>query len=479
MSTNVNLDSLLKSELLYTVDKIERTSSLSKGEIVDKTKMHFHDFIEVTEGIALWHRLRKAEFQRITAYWSDEKIVNLLKSLLKGRIIPGVILWLNESTGCIFVLDGAHRLSVIRAWFLDDWGDKSNTDLEESEQKASKRIRNLVAKEIGSYQLIKQLAEEYADCIDRNEDPSSVMGEANAELGRLGFTLNTKVNIPIQWVKGDYNAAEESFITINTGGAVLLEEEAHFLVNRRSPICRVISGIIDKGVNKGYWLGEEEKCIKHAKELNEILLKENKLSDNSSAFASLNKRNRYDKNQFLLNTIAAIKYGKISKENTEELLKEKSNEIDNEVIVKDTLEILELLTTRFNELQGKKSQSLGLLPTIYFFDSDGNFKETFFSLFLCWFYRGDMEIINLRRKLFTLYRNEFEQVWINFREYFSIIMSRKGVGPRRIHTADVDILEEIFICVVESSIGNKDLEEVIRQEFIDKDSNAKKKMESK
>ncbi|HCD8760911.1 TPA: DUF262 domain-containing protein, partial [Escherichia coli] len=64
--------------------------------------------------------LRKPDFQRETNHWTPEQVVSLLKSFVTGDLIPSVILW---KSSFVFVIDGGHRLSVLRAWKENDYGD--------------------------------------------------------------------------------------------------------------------------------------------------------------------------------------------------------------------------------------------------------------------------------------------------------------------------------------------------------------------
>jgi Protein of unknown function DUF262 len=59
--------------------------------------------------------IRKPDFQRETNAWTSEDCIEFLDSVVYGRIIPSLILWLNQESNFTYVLDGAHRLSVIRA----------------------------------------------------------------------------------------------------------------------------------------------------------------------------------------------------------------------------------------------------------------------------------------------------------------------------------------------------------------------------
>ncbi len=65
--------------------------------------------------------IRKPDFQRETNHWSAKQISDLIKSFLDDELVPSLILW--DSTTFIFVIDGGHRLSALRAWIADDYGD--------------------------------------------------------------------------------------------------------------------------------------------------------------------------------------------------------------------------------------------------------------------------------------------------------------------------------------------------------------------
>ena len=75
---------------------------------------------------------RKPDFQRATWAWTPEDCLSLLESVVNYQVVPSIIMWAGESY--VYVLDGAHRLSVVMAWFRDDWGDKLSTDEYEDDQ---------------------------------------------------------------------------------------------------------------------------------------------------------------------------------------------------------------------------------------------------------------------------------------------------------------------------------------------------------
>lgn len=114
MSTNVvNLDALIPRDD-FAVDE-----SPSKATPLDRINMAHLD------GHFFAGDLRKPDFQRETAQWTPAKVGDLIRSFLDADLIPAIILW--RAGASIFVIDGAHRLSAMLAWVLDDYGDRKKS----------------------------------------------------------------------------------------------------------------------------------------------------------------------------------------------------------------------------------------------------------------------------------------------------------------------------------------------------------------
>ena len=98
--------------------------------------------------------LRKPDFQRETNHWTPEQVVSLLECYVNGDLIPSVILW--RSNSHVFVIDGGHRLSVLRAWVEDDYGDGPISqpyfgyEVSKEQKKVAKRARALIEERVGS-----------------------------------------------------------------------------------------------------------------------------------------------------------------------------------------------------------------------------------------------------------------------------------------------------------------------------------------
>lgn len=159
-SNLVNLDALIKREDFAASDA--ESSSFENVSTIS-----LRDF---TSGGLIGPSLRKPDFQRETNHWSPEQVVSLLECFVNGDLIPSVILW--QSPTFLFVIDGGHRLSVLKAWIDDDYGDGPTSQpffgyhISGEQKKNATKVRALVNKKIGSWQHFN------AKIQDENLDPN-------------------------------------------------------------------------------------------------------------------------------------------------------------------------------------------------------------------------------------------------------------------------------------------------------------------
>jgi hypothetical protein len=229
----VNLDAMIKREDFAAVDD-ERASF----ELIQNISLR--DF---TSGGLVGPSLRKPDFQRETNHWVPEQVVSLLECFVNGDLIPSVILW--QSPTYLFVIDGGHRLSVLRAWVEDDYGDgpTSHTffgyQISADQKRVAVRTRELIGARVGTWQHYQ------ARSADGNLEAAE-RKRVNAAILRA---------LPIQWVKGDADKAESSFFKINTKGTPLDDIEELLLRNRHKPVPIAARAIIRAGKGHRYWSG--------------------------------------------------------------------------------------------------------------------------------------------------------------------------------------------------------------------------------
>lgn len=227
----VNLDAMIKRED-FAVAEDERDSF----DLIKDISVR-----DLTPSGLIVPILRKPDFQRETNHWDPEQVVALLECFVNGDLIPSVILW--KSPTYLFVIDGGHRLSVLRAWVEDDYGDGPISqaffgyDISASQRRISVKTREMVQERVGTWQHFQ------ARNADGNLDPTE-RKRVNAAILRT---------LTIQWVNGDADKAEKSFFKINTKGTPLDDVEELLLQSRRKPVPIAARAIIRAGKGHKYW----------------------------------------------------------------------------------------------------------------------------------------------------------------------------------------------------------------------------------
>lgn len=251
-SQTVHLDHLIRRDSIY------RRSSDIRNRNEDVPEYQVISFKSMLRDDDLFRRLRKPDFQRATNAWTPENCCNFLDSVIQGLLIPHTILWSSPRSRNIYVLDGAHRISVLRAWMTDDWGDSGNAKTYYSRfdrnviTNAADEVREVLCREIGSFESCRKLAEAY------NEDPAlAEMQMTDRQKTIVGFyqSFEDGAGLKIHWAKGDYEFAAKSFVRINLGGQRLDNFEVFLIQNRDNPFIRSLMAVAG-GQNEGeYWPG--------------------------------------------------------------------------------------------------------------------------------------------------------------------------------------------------------------------------------
>lgn len=230
-SNLVNLDALImREDFGYNTENEEHYESFNTISIKDFTK-----------GSLVVPNFRKPDFQRETNHWTPSQVLSLLESFVNGDLVPSVILW--KSPTYIFVIDGGHRLSALRAWVEDDYGDGVisyeyfGREISPEQKKIADKTRKLINEKIGSYKQLELNNEKNNLHIDERKRISKIISRG----------------LQVQWVKGDADKAELSFFKINTQGTPLDDIEELLLKNRKKPIPISARAIIRAGTGHKYW----------------------------------------------------------------------------------------------------------------------------------------------------------------------------------------------------------------------------------
>ena len=398
----VNLDAMITR-----ADFAQIKDEDNSYETIDKISIHHF----TTEGLT-GKILRKPDFQRETNHWTPEQVISLLECFVSGDLIPSVILW--KSPTFLFVIDGGHRLSVLKSWVEDDYGDGYislkyfGDSISESQKKAAKKTRELVSTKIGSYQQFKKK-------VENNEIDSKI----SSILSRA---------LPVQCVKGDADKAEASFFKINTQGTPLDQIEQSLLENRKRPVAISARAIIRAGRGHKYWskFSKEhtEKIEELAKKLHLTLFEpEIKTPIRNLDLPLGGSKGIRTALQIIIEylSLACI----TQTEKNQSIMYGTDDETGDQTIA--VLKKAEKLT---NKITGNDKGSLGLHPAIYYYGPSGIHSSPLFlgtarfiSEKLC---NNDTDFF----RKFSLSRKIIEEALIVHKELIATILQKLGSNKR-------------------------------------------------
>ena len=361
-ATFVNLDALIRREDF----EVKNPTPQHPSQLTATFKVSDLEPASVT-----FQTLRKPDFQRETASWEPEKIVELVRCFLDGDLIPAVILWRSPDTGNIFVIDGAHRIGAFIAWVHDDYGDgrvsKAFFDqrIPKEQIAVADKTRILMRKLIGSYEDVKNAA---------SASPTST----NSETLRRARNL-ASFAVSLQWVNGDARKAEDSFFKINQEAAPIDEAELKILQARNKPNALGARAIVRAGTGHQYWGkfqdDKREKIIKVAKEIHDDLfsppletpIKTLDLPIAGRMYSSLTLPLLFD----MINIANDLPMEKTAKRQKKALLTQLADDLNGD----ETISFLEAMRKIVRRISSDHVSSLGLHPAVYFYSEAGGIKR--------------------------------------------------------------------------------------------------------
>ena len=325
----------------------------------------FNDFqiARLASDSAILTLLRKPDFQRETNHWTIQQVATFVASYLDNEVIPSLILWMSPSY--IFVIDGGHRLSALRAWMEDDYGDGHISrdfyagEIPIAQKRTAARARKIIEERVGRYSTLRDLV-----------GSKTVDDKTRRRANRLATRA-----IPVQWIQGSADVAETSFFKINTQGTPLDATEAMLIRNRRKPIAIAARAILRAGAGHKYWSSFPTAMILRIEELAAELYGLFFEPEIEEPLKTLDvplggSVSPVDALAVLIEflTIASSTDG-----NTREISaddNDRSGESTVRVLV-DSREIIKRLT-------GNSPGSLGLHPAVYFYNERGKYSRFLF-----------------------------------------------------------------------------------------------------
>lgn len=308
--------------------------------------------------------LRKPDFQRETNHWTPSQITTFIASFLDNELIPSLILW--KSSSYIFVIDGGHRLSALRAWIEDDYGDLHISqafyggEISDDQKSVARRTRSLVESKVGRFSKLKSLI----------TNPNSG-SDVDRRRAHILFTRG----LNLQWVQGTASVAETSFFKINSQGTPLDDTEELLLRNRKKPIAIGARAILRAGSGHKYWSAfkpEAQSSIESAaKNLKEVLFDPEVTQPLKTLDLPLGGSVSPIEALSLLIELLSIS------DSTQTLTKGISA-YDDDADGSSTVSVLKNALQVARRITGNSNGSLGLHPAVYFYNERGKHSRFLF-----------------------------------------------------------------------------------------------------
>lgn len=342
-----------------------------------------------------------------------------------------------SSPGYIFIIDGSHRLSSLSAWVNDDYGDGAISRqfydgiIPDEQIKIAESTRKKVEQEIGSYRDFK-LAMTH---------PDKVKPEIVTICKKLGALA-----IQLQWVEGDSEKAETSFLNINQQASAINPTEFQLIVTRNCPNSIAARAIKGRGKGHKYW----SKFDKEIQEQIQILAKETFDLLFSPPLCTPIK------------TLDVPIGGKAFSANALQLIKNYVNisndldinaEIDEDLDGKETIKYLRKAKKVAEIILSNEPCSIGLHPIIYTYSRNGIHKTAMF-------YAISKFVVELKkRKMFNIFievRSSLELIIWNY-DYLIQQINRKY---REAENSYKHITQFLLDCITELQAGKDEIETI-------------------
>lgn len=435
----VNLDALIQRDDFFVEPGAEKDADRPDT-------LRINDF----ERSFFYLSLRKPDFQRETANWDPEKIVDFVRTFIEGDLIPAVIFWSNGENN--FVIDGAHRLSALIAWVHDDYGDKEisrkffQNYIPPEQERAAQRTRALINKAIGPYSEIKSAPEHEA--------------VSRPEALRLAKRLGSAV-IKVQWVQTrDASKAEASFFKINQGGTQIDPTEIRILKSRNSANALAARVIVRNATGHRYWSKFDSDTQKQMEDLGREIYSLLYTPPLQTPIKTLDIpiAGRGYSGQSLPLVLDLVNLANDIK--VIDATKKKKASDDSFPIDEDgKITIQQLTNTRriVRRLTGVHPSSLGLHPAVYFYSLNGRHQPTavmaLFSMF------KEIERSPKKLKAFIDARADFEKFLVANKGHVNAVVIKRGSGAK-----GFNLLAEYFESVLAAvQVGKKANEEIFDQ----------------
>lgn len=446
----VHLDHLIERQSTRFFIKEEINPLLNIPQRLSDSNIRYNDII-----LQWFDNIRKPDFQRETNAWNPDQCFEFIDSVYHNRIIPSIILWKNEENGLVYVLDGAHRLSIIKAWMTDDYGDKSIEYYERRDTTTIKRVatetRDKINLRIGSFEEFKQSYQVLQSTINEGKAPKSAMEEKKFKQAQFySEIISGNATLYAQWETGDYESAEQSFLRINRQGQPLQPSESTLIEFRKGSYSRIIMHIANAGEEGHYWplesISEEKKAIVNSfntlsKGIYErLFIPPFSLPIKELSVPILVAPAYFQKHNYLMEVIPLMTWNQIAIDEDDRLeFFKKDYKEDADVVIENANIILKTIDSKLSHISSYNNDpvSLSMVPLFYWYNERGQFVRSLFYSWVYWLFHGNDKDVFQRKIIYSSNRENIELVFFNFKKEITSYASKSGAGLKAVRSLSI------------------------------------------
>jgi hypothetical protein len=412
---------------------------IPRDDVEGKKPKASRSVIQVTElalGKHFYGLLRKPLFQRETNDWDVDNVVSLIQSFRSGHLIPAVILW--AADGTIFVIDGAHRLSVFIAWINNDYGDGQ------------------ISQAFFKHQIPKPQIEAAKKCRERIQ----AEGLVYADLEKLTFlpsrtqeqmawSSNIAQPVETQWVMGDADVALQSFLDINQRSVEIDPTERYMIVERKAPNIVAARALVNAARGHAYWGAFEKANADRIEELAKniyvsIFEPEGALPHVNAELQPAGMAQTANGLRLALELVSVVTGVKMG-----------TKGLPADTDGSATVRVLSQVWGVIKYVAGDEPASLGLHPAVYFWGTTGNHRPSMFLGVVAFV----QELIKKDELVtFTMHRAKLEELLVGKENVGQQILSRYGGWKR-----SLDPIKQLLRQVLDGLVSGKSDAEILAE----------------
>jgi len=330
---------------------------------------------------------------------------------------------------------------------IDDWGDKAGNYYARRDpaiiKGAADKTRTLIRQKIGLFQEFEEAYKVQQKIVNQMKAPGQEMSPREFTQAQFyGHVAVSHDTLPVQWERGDYKSAEQSFLRINRSGQPLDPWEATLIEHRNSSYARCIMSIASGGESGHYWpepSTENDGLLELVKSFGEkaasihkrLFVPPFRLPVTSLNVPFMVAPAYFQKHKYLIEIIPLIVEREIATTEEQQVsILERDATATAETVIQNANRILSSMEGNLDHFvsPSHNSKSLSIIPLFYWYNQKAQYARGLFYGFVYWMLTGSEQDILNRKLVFSANRDRFEHALFHLKREIATLQEKGGAG---------------------------------------------------